>query len=330
MINNPKVFVTDIAWENLGIEESILKDINADIKLGTVGKSPSEICDEGSDADVVLQLFTLMTRENLGRLKKCKLLVRMGIGTNSIDLDAATDMGICVANVPDYCQEEVADHTIALFLSIVRKVHLLVQQVRDGGWDMTIADPVPRLRGKIFAQLGYGGIARMTAARAASLGLKIVAYDPYVSDEVFAENNVERYTDINALFRDADFLSLHVPATKETVKIVNAERLAMMKKSSYLINTSRGDLIDEDDLYDAVKAEVISGAALDVLCKEPPVGVHKLATLQNVIITPHAAWNSDVAINELRAKVAEEVVRFVKEGRVKNLVNKAVLERLKA
>lgn len=324
-MNKPiNIFVTDITWPDLEIEKSILKELDFEISLGSA-KTPEEICDQGKDADVVLQLFTPMTRENLSRLKNCKMLVRMGIGTNSVDLAAATELGIMVANVPDYCQEEVADHTMALFLDIARKTPRLVQQVKEGGWDMRIADPIPRLRGKNFALLGCGGIGRITGTRAASFGLNIIGYDPYLSDSVFAESGICRYAKLEELLKDADFLSLHVPLIPETTGLMNAERLSMMKPTAYIINTARGPIIDEDALYDAVSKKIIAGAALDVLCSEPPKGTHKLATLENVIITPHAGWNSEEAIPELRVKTSQEVVRFVKEGSVKNLVNKDVL-----
>ena len=154
-----KVFVTDKTWPDLEIEREILKDTGAEIVLAK-GGTPEEICAQGSDADALMVLFTPMNRKNLSCFKKAKILLRTGIGTNSVDLDAATEMGIIVCNVPDYCQEEVADHTIALFLDITRKMVELVNQTRAGGWDMSIADPVPRYRNKIFALAGCGGIGK--------------------------------------------------------------------------------------------------------------------------------------------------------------------------
>lgn len=327
-----KVFVTDKTWPDLEIEREILKDTGAEIVLAK-GGTPEEICAQGSDADALMVLFTPMNRKNLSCFKKAKILLRTGIGTNSVDLDAATEMGIIVCNVPDYCQEEVADHTIALFLDITRKMVELVNQTRAGGWDMSIADPVPRYRNKIFALAGCGGIGRLVAHRARAFGMKVIGYDPYLSSHIFAESDIERCESLEELFRRADFLSLHMPLTPESTNIVNTETLALMKPTAYIINTARGPMIDEDALYDACKEHRIAGAALDVTIAEPPAGhtrfidKPKLVELSNVIITPHAAWNSEEAIPELRVKVAQEIRRFFRGERPLNVVNKEVLEK---
>ncbi|MBU2514667.1 C-terminal binding protein [bacterium] len=319
-----KVFMTDKSWTDLEIEKNILKEIDAEIVLGSPG-TPEEICREGQDCDVAMVLFTPMGAENLRTFKQCKLLVRMGIGINTVDLFTATQQNIMVCNVPDYCQGEVADHVIALMLEVTRKIGALNSQVRGGGWDMTIADPVPRLQDKVFGLWGCGGIGQMTARRAAAFGMKVSGYDPYQTDSVFDQNGIKRYQDLNRFLSEIDVLSLHVPLTPETEHMINAETLGHMKSSAYLINTARGFLVNEEDLYTAIKSRSIAGAALDVLETEPPNGVAKLATLPNVVITPHAAWNSEEAIPELREKAAQEIVRFFKEGRPKNLVNTDIL-----
>ncbi|MDO5562182.1 MAG: C-terminal binding protein [Synergistaceae bacterium] len=326
-----KVYATDITWPDLEIEKDILKDV-ADVTLST-GKNTEEICAQGNDADGLMVLFTPMNRENLSHFKNAKILLRTGIGTNSVDLDAATEMGIIVCNVPDYCQEEVADHTMALFLDITRKMVELVNQTRNGGWNMSIADPVPRYRNKIFALAGCGGIGRMVAHRAQAFGLQTIGYDPYLPEEVFAKNNIRRCATIDELLKEADFVSLHMPLTPESTHVIDARALSLMKPSAYLINSARGPLVDEDALYEACKNKQIAGAALDVTVCEPPAGHDKFVTkpkfleLSNVILTPHAAWNSDEAIPELRVKVAEELKRFFNGVKPINVVNKAVLEK---
>lgn len=319
-----KVFMTDKTWPDLEIEKEIIREVDGEVTVSS-GGTPEEICNEGRDCDIMMNLFTPMKKEQLEIFTRCRLLVRMGIGTNTVDLDAATERNIMVCNIPDYCQEEVADHVIALFLEMVRKVGDLDRQVKSGGWDMTIADPVPRLQGKVFGLLGCGGIGRMTGKRAAAFGMKVCGYDPYASDEVFSEAGIERYDDLKKFLSEADVVSLHVPLTKETENIINRDTLKAMKPEAYLINTARGALINDDDLYEALTQKKIAGAALDVLRVEPPKEVSRMTLLPNVIITPHAAWNSADAIPELRVKAAQEVVRFIKEGRPKNLVNKAVL-----
>ncbi len=324
------VFMTDKTWPDLEIEKKIFAESGLDIDFVlSKGGTPEEICREGSDCDVLMVLFTPMAKQYLDMFTRCRALIRLGIGTNSVDMAAATGKGIQVANVPDYCQEEVADHTFALFLELTRKVSLLDADVRKGNWEMAIADPVPRLQTLTFALWGCGGIGRLTARRAQAFGMRCIGYDPFCPDAVFAENGIERYTDLQSFLAAADAVSLHAPLTPETEKMVNAETLGWMKKTAYLLNSSRGPLIDEDALYAALADKKIAGAGLDVLTVEPPKGIHKLCDFPNCIITPHAAWNSTEAIPELRVKAAGEVVRFLSTGRVKHLVNKDVLAHCK-
>lgn len=320
-----KVFITDKTWPDLEIEKKIFAESGLDIDfILSKGGSPEEICSEGRDCDVLMVLFTPMGKQYLEMFTRCRALIRLGIGTNSVDMSTATQKGIQVANVPDYCQEEVADHTLALFLELTRKVGMLDRDVRKGNWEMSIADPVPRLQALSFGLWGCGGIGMMTGTRAKAFGMTLIGYDPYCTEEVFRENGVKRYTDLKAFLAAADVVSLHVPLTPETEKMVNTVTLGWMKETAYLLNSSRGPLIDEDALYATLAGKKIAGAALDVLTVEPPRGVHKLCAFENCIITPHAAWNSTEAISELRVKAAEEVVRFLKTGWVKRLVNKDV------
>ena len=319
------VFVTDTLWPDLTIERKMLHAEGAEVVLASAG-TPREKCEEGSSCDALIVNKNPMTRDNLAIFKNCKILVRMGIGYNEVDVPAATDCGIIVCNVPDYCQNEVADHTVALLLDVSRKICLLSRQTRAGGWDASVATNVPRYEGKTLALLGCGGIGRMVAKRAQSFGIKTAGYDPYLPEEVFRANDIEKYDSIEKLLRVADFVSLHLPLTKESERIINKTTLSYMKKGAFLVNTSRGGLVDEDDLYDALVNGRIEGAALDVLQKEPPSGVNRLAELDNVVITPHAAWNSADALPELRKKVAAEIVRFMRGERPKNVVNKDVLK----
>jgi len=317
------VFMTDKTWPDLELEKQVLSSIDAELILSG-GGSPEEICAEGRDCDALMVLFTPMNRKNLEMFRNCKVLIRMGIGINTVDMEAATEKGIMVANVPDYCQDEVADHTIALFLEITRKVGMLDKQVKMGGWDMDIANPVPRIQGKVFGLFGCGGIGIRTGRRAASFGMKLAGYDPFLPERIFCEEGIKKYTDFDEFVSEVDVLSLHVPLTNNTYGIINKKTLGMMKPDSYLINSSRGPLVDEDALYDALENGEIAGAALDVLCEEPPKGLPRLAKAKNIVITPHAAWNSTEAIPELRIKAAEEVVRTFSEGRPRNLINREV------
>lgn len=319
-----KVFVTDTLWPDLEIEREILTEAGAEVILSTC-HTPREICVEGRDCDAVIVNQNPMTRENLAILEKCKILVRLGVGVNEVDVEAATDQGIIVCNVPDYCQSETADHTMALVLGISRKMHILCGQTKNGGWDSSVASNVPRNYGKIFAILGCGNTGRMVAERAQAFGMRVIAHDPYIPDSIFKSNDIKKYDSVEELLSVADFVSLHLPLTPNTREIINAKTLACMKPTAYLINISRGALINEDDLYDALVNERIAGAGLDVLCMEPPVGINKLAALENVIVTPRAAWISEEALPELRTKSAQEIALFFKGQTPCYVVNKAVL-----
>ncbi|MDD4029464.1 MAG: C-terminal binding protein [Caldisericia bacterium] len=319
-----KVFMTDKTWPDLEIEKRILSSIDAELVLSK-GGTPEEICQEGRDCDALMVLFTPMNRKNLEFFSKCKVLIRMGIGINTVDMEAATEKSIMVANVPDYCQDEVADHTIALLLEITRKVGLLDNQVKSGGWNMDIANPVPRLQGKVFGLFGCGGIGIRTGRRAASFGMKVAGYDPFLPDDIFLKEEIKKYTNFEEFISEVDVLSLHVPLTSETHGVIDNKTLNIMKTDAYLINSSRGPLINEDALFEALENGTIAGAALDVLCEEPPKNLPRLAKAKNIVITPHAAWNSIEAIPELRVKAAEEVVRTFLEGKPKNLINREVL-----
>lgn len=319
------VFVTDTLWPDLTIERDMLEAEGAEVILASSGRTPREKCEDGRQCDALIVNKNPMTRENLAVFEKCKILVRMGIGYNEVDVPAATECGMIVCNVPDYCQHEVADHTVALLLDVSRKIGLLSRQTRSGGWDASIATNVPRYEGKTLALLGCGGIGCMVAKRIQGFGINVAGYDPYLPDEVFRENNIKKYDRVQDLLGIADFVSLHLPLTKESECIINKTTLGYMKQGAFLVNTSRGGLVNEDDLYDALAGGHIEGAALDVLQKEPPTGVNRLAELDNVIITPHAAWNSIDALPELRKKVVLEIIRYMRGERPNNVVNKDVL-----
>jgi D-3-phosphoglycerate dehydrogenase len=231
-----------------------------------------------------------------------------------------------VANVPDYCIDEVADHTLALFLSGVRKVTFLHGRVKEGAWDVNEAKPVPRLRGKVYGLLGCGAIGQSVAERVSALGMETVGYDPFAPDEVFEASGIRRISDFDEFLGTVDALSLHVPLTEETRHIINRETIEKMKPGTFLVNTARGGLVNEADLYEALTGGVIGGAALDVLEQEPPEEVPPLAELPNVIITPHAAFFSEGAVPELRRKAAREVIRTLTEGRPKFWVNRKQME----
>ncbi|MFP4483090.1 MAG: C-terminal binding protein [Thermovirgaceae bacterium] len=315
------VFMTDTIFPDTSIEAEELSAGGAELTLSSA-KDPATYLAEGSDCDAMLVVYAPVGPEVIEGLTRCRVIVRTGIGVNNIDIDAATRKGVMVANVPDYCIDEVADHTLALFLSGIRKVTFLHGRVKEGVWDVNEAKPVPRLRGKVYGLLGCGAIGQRVAERVSTLGMETVGYDPFAPDEVFRKSGIRKISDFDEFLGIVDALSLHVPLTEETKHVINRGTLEKMKPGAFLVNTARGGLVNETDLYGALTGGVIGGAALDVLEKEPPEEVPPLAKLPNVIITPHAAFFSEGAVPELRRKAAREVIRTLTEGQPKFWVNR--------
>lgn len=315
------VFMTDTIFPDTEIEQEVLSGANATLTMSS-DKSVGTLLDEGRDCDAMLVVYASVGAEVIEALTRCKVIVRAGIGFNNVDIEAATRAGIMVANVPDYCLDEVADHTMALFLSVARKTCFLNKSVEQGRWDAISAKPIPRLRGKTFGLIGCGAIGLEVAKRVSSFGMNVVGYDPFAPDEVFSRNDIDRIDSLDHFLASVDVVSLHVPLNGETQHIIDKESLRKMKDSSIVINSSRGGLIDECALYDAIKSGSIAGAGIDVLEKEPPEGMPPLAELDRVVMTPHAAFLSEDSVTELRRKAAQEIVRTLEEGYPKFCVNK--------
>lgn len=319
------VFMTDTIFPDTAIERKVLAAADAELTLSS-GKGEEVLLREGKDCDAMLVVYASVGADVIEGLNNCKVIVRAGIGVNNIDLAAATRKGIMVANVPDYCIDEVADHTFSLFLCGVRKISYLNQKVKSGIWDVNEAKPIPRLRGKKYGLLGCGAIGQQVAIRAQAFGMEVHAYDPYLPDEKFVELGITKIDSLEEFFPQVNFFSLHVPLTEATQYIINSTTLNQMKPSAFFVNTSRGPLVNERDLCEALSKKVIAGAALDVLNAEPPETPFPLSELENVVLTPHAAFVSEDAIPELRRKAAQEIARALMEGKPKFWVNRKEME----
>ena len=317
-----KIVMTDTIFPDSKIETEVLGRADAELVLASA-KDSATLAREGADADGLLVVYAEVTPEVIAKLDKCKVMVRCGIGFNNIALKEAAARGIKVANVPDYCQGEVADHAMALFLSLTRQIYHYVSQVKGGGWSSADAPPMPRLQGGVFGLLGCGSIGIGVGRRAQAFGMSVVTFDPYANEAALSAAGIKRIDDLDTFLSVCDCVSLHVPMTPETERIINARTIGKMKRTAVIVNTARGPLIDEEALYDALKAGIISGAALDVLTTEPPPRPLKLAELPNCLITPHAAFASTGATPELRTKAAEEIVRTLTTGTPKFWVNKS-------
>lgn len=315
-----KVFMTDSIFPETSIEEEELSKAGAEL-VKSSSKDAETFIKEGHDCDAMLVVYAQVGEEVINSLEKCRIIVRTGIGVNNIDIASASARKIMVANVPDYCQDEVADHAMALFLAGVRKIAYLNNKIREGKWDVNEAKPIPRLRGKKFGIIGCGAIGRKVAERAKAFGMEVYGYDPYLPDEKFQEEGIVKVSSLDEFYPLVDYFSLHVPLMDETHHMINMESLGKMKPETFFVNTSRGPLVNEEDLYEALSKKMIAGAGLDVLNAEPPEMPIPLADFDNVILTPHAAFVSEEAIPELRRKAAQEIVRTLTEGKPKYWVN---------
>jgi D-3-phosphoglycerate dehydrogenase / 2-oxoglutarate reductase len=300
------VAVTDHPFRDLEIERAILEPKGYSVAEHQCGTA-DEVAHACADAVGVLNTYAPMPAEVIGRLERCRAIARYGVGLDTIDLDAARARGLHVSNVPDYCVEEVALHTIALLLAAHRRVAQGDRLVRSGGWGALAAGPVGRLEGQLLGLIGCGRIPRSVAAKARGLGLRVAAHDPYVADGAWPEG-IERYADLGELAADADFLSVHAPLTEETRHLVGEPLLRRMPAHAVLVNTARGTLVDTDALDRALSEGWIGGAALDVLETEPPPPDLPLLRHEHLIVTAHQAFYSEEALRELQRKAAQNLL----------------------
>ena len=301
------VTVTDHVFPDLDQERKLLADAGHELRFGSNAASVEEVRAAVAGADAVLNCYAPMPADVIRELDRCVVIARYGIGLDTIDLDEATAKGIVVTNVPDYCIDEVSDHALALLMSLARGVTRLDRRVRSGSWTPSDARPIHRLRGRTLGLVGFGRIARALAAKAAPLGLRVVATDPFLPDDAVRESGAEPAT-LEELLAAADVVSIHAPLTAESRHLIGEAELAMMKPGAILINTSRGPLVDLDALRAALADDRLGGAGLDVLEEEPPARDDPLLHRDDVIVTPHAAFYSEESLEELQRKAVEQVI----------------------
>ena len=319
------VAVTDYVFSSLEPEQRVLAPLDVELRPAQC-KSEEEIIALTQGADAVLNCYAKMTARVIESLDRCKIIARYGIGVDNVDLAAATRAKIVVTNVPDYCIDEVSDHALALLLALERQIASADHAVKGGAWDVVAHGAIRRLRGQTLGLVGFGKIAMAVAAKARAFGLNVLAHDPYLDAKAIAVRGAEA-VEFDGLLAQSDVVSIHVPLLPETRNLIGARELARMKPSAFLINTSRGGIVDEGALAEALKAGRLAGAALDVLLVEPPPPDHPLRNLPNVVLTPHLAFYSRESVIELQTKAAEEVARALKGEPPRSPVNPQVLGR---
>jgi D-3-phosphoglycerate dehydrogenase / 2-oxoglutarate reductase len=315
-----RVLLTDLPWGNSDIEREGLAAIGAEAVIAPDGEEQTLI-EYAAGVDAIATCWARVTSRVMEAAPDCRIVARLGIGLDNIDVAAATERGILVTNVPDYCVSEVADHTLALLLAMARNLGFFHLRTKRGEYDLTAAPVMRRLSEQTLGVVGLGRIGRAVASRAQALGMRVIAHTRSGDDHGVGCEMM----DLPTLLARSDYVSLHLPATEETTHLLDAAMLRNVRPGARLINTSRGALIDSGALWDALQDGRIGGAALDVFEPEPPDLSAPLYRDERVILTPHAAFVSAESVDELRRRVVAQVVAVLRGVTPENVVNPEVL-----
>lgn len=300
-----KVVLTDQVFPDTEVEQALFATAGGTFEVATGDREA--VLAAAADADAVLTTYFSLSRDDIARLERCKIIARYGIGVDNVDVAAAAERGIIVTNVPDYCVEEVGTHALAMVLSLLRKLPAGHADVLAGGWGVGNLRPMLRPSEAVLGLVGYGRIARHLAMGARALGMTILVHDPYLPS---APDDAE-LVELDDLLRRSDAVSLHAPLTDGTRGMIGAAQLATMKPTAVLVNTSRGPLVKLADLVEALREGRLAGAGLDVFETEPP-DVSLLQGVPNLIATPHSAFYSEAATKESQQKAATQIVKAVR------------------
>jgi D-3-phosphoglycerate dehydrogenase / 2-oxoglutarate reductase len=313
-----KVYVSDYDYPDLAVERAVLEPVGAEV-VGLQCRTGEGLAELAADADAILQQYARIGRETIAALKRCKAICRYGIGVDIVDVDAAYEHGMVVTNVPDYCLDEVADHTVALAFALIRRLPQYAQATREGRWHWSAGGgPVRRMRGMVWGMIGFGRIAQNVARKLAPFGFEVIDHDPYVSAGYMATFGVEK-VGLDELLERAELVCVMCPYTPETHHLIDRARLARLRPGAMLVNTTRGKIVDNAALHEALAGGRLAAAALDDTEEEPAKrdrwspAENPLFSLPNCLITPHVAYVSDAALQECR-RVAAENARAVLLG----------------
>jgi len=320
-----RVVIIDCDHGSIEEEKEEFGRMGAELLLAQVQKE-EDVIRACKEADGLLDQYALLNRRVLENLPKCKVVSRYGVGVDSVDLKTATDLGIIVANVPDYCMDEVADQTLSMLLGLIRKTAFFDRKVKSGQWDFRIGIPIYRIKGKTMGLVGCGKIGLEVAKRISAFGVRVITFDPYLEK---APQGIE-LTDFDTLLKESDFISVHCPLNGSTKHLIGEKAFKKMGKKPFLLNTSRGPIVDENALIQALKKGLISGAGLDVLENEPPDPLNLLLQMENVILNPHVSFYSVESISELKRRTAKNVADVLMGKWPGSVVNREVRGKTRA
>ncbi|MDD6308959.1 MAG: C-terminal binding protein [Clostridia bacterium] len=320
-----KIVMLDRMGTDFSLENKIFRAEGATF-IVTYFKDADDLISLTHDADVLMFNDAQITEEIIAGLDKCKMIIRYGIGFDNVDLAAAGKKGIYVCNAPSYGTYDVAEHTMALLLSVCKHIPIADKCARTGKWNAENVGKVRRLSGKTLGLVGFGRIARFVAARAKAFEMDLLVYDPFANEaDVVASGATP--SSLETLLKNADYVTLHAPLTEETRHMIGMTQFKLMKQDAVLINTGRGGLVNEKELIFALLSGEIGGAALDVFEEEPLPADSKLLTMENVVLTPHVAWNSYEGVVDLHKEVTDNVVRVLHGEKPINIVNQKYLRK---
>ena len=311
-----RVLMTDRAWPDSDIERTILQEAGAEL-LEATATDETTLAELATGVDAIGTTWARVTERVIRSCTKCRIVARFGIGLDNIDVRVATELGIPVTNCPDYCVSEVSDHALGLLLACARRIGFFHWRTKQGEYNLGAATTMRRLSSQTVGLIGMGHTARELVPKLRAIGMNVVAFTPSSN----SHGTDCRMVSLEDLLTQSDFVSLHAPLTPETHHLMNAERLCLMKPTAYLINTSRGGLIDASALWNAIHTNKLAGAALDVFEPEPPDLNLPLYRDERVIVTPHAAFVSAESLEQLRRQGTHQIVQALHGQRPDNVVN---------
>ena len=300
-----RVVLTDQVFPDVELERELLATVDAELIVPTGDREA--VLAEAASADAILNTYMPLGREDIARLSRARIIARYGIGVDNIDVAAARERGLVVTNVPDYCVEEVAVHTLLLLLASVRRLPASLAAATRPAWTLEGLRPIPRISELTLGIVGLGRIGRRVIDLLRPLNARIVGYDPYAVAPI---DGVEIVQDLEALLARSDVVSLHVPMSEATRGLISREQLALMRPSAILVNTSRGGLVRTADLAEALRDGTIAGAAVDVLEREA-ADAGTIVGLPGAMLTPHVAYYSEASLRESQRKAATQIVRVL-------------------